>query len=345
MGAGPGFATRAAAARRLLKVGQRMCRRLAPTPALAAVFALASLGACSESLTQLGDLSGATQQLSGWAPVSSVLDGDPPITTSLSDAVFDLDLADPRDLAGPRSLLSLERTPQGGFVLAPGLYEMHTQSYCLKAGTHGPGGGDGYLYAPPKGPARDAVVAIVRNSVAHPRMQQHDIQLLLWAIIARAKFEDLAPELKVVAGQLLTPQQMVSLNRSALDLVPGPALDSALARTPAVVRQVLEAEARMRQLLTHPGSSYGEIEAVAVLAGMVGLGPESRDVPSGRWSKHPDGYYVRYLPRAYSHTLTQIWVPERSPAVGREYDPALHIAVPGNTSRQRLIQSGRSLSP
>ena len=31
-----------------------------------------------------------------------------------------------------------------------------------------------------------------------------------------------------------------------------------------------------------------------------------------------------------------------SPAVGKEYDPATHIAVPGNTARQRLIQSGRA---
>ncbi len=78
-----------------------------------------------------------------------------------------------------------------------------------------------------------------------------------------------------------------------------------------------------------------------MLAGAVGLGPGSRAVPSGRWSLHPDGYYVRYLPQGYSHTVTQIWVPQGSPAVGRDYDPATHIAVPGNTARQRLIQSGR----
>ena len=35
------------------------------------------------------------------------------------------------------------------------------------------------------------------------------------------------------------------------------------------------------------------------------------------------------------------WV-QGSPAVGKEYDGALHIAVPGNTSRQRLVQSGRA---
>ena len=74
---------------------------------------------------------------------------------------------------------------------------------------------------------------------------------------------------------------------------------------------------------------------------MVGIGEGSREVPSGRWSLHPDGYYVRYLPVSYTNTVTQIWVPQGSPAVGKEYDPATHIAVPGNTARQRLMQSGR----
>ena len=50
---------------------------------------------------------------------------------------------------------------------------------------------------------------------------------------------------------------------------------------------------------------------------------------------------MRYLPYGYTNTLVQIWVPQGSPAVGKEYDPATHIAVPGNTARQRLIQSGR----
>ena len=74
----------------------------------------------------------------------------------------------------------------------------------------------------------------------------------------------------------------------------------------------------------------------------VPMGPGSQDIPSGRWSLHPDGYYIRYVPQGYSHTVVGIWVPQGSPAVGKEYDPATHIAVPGNTSRQRLIQSGRA---
>jgi hypothetical protein len=241
-----------------------------------------------------------------------------------------------------RSMLELQRTSNGGFVLQPGYWELPTQSYCLHAGTHGPGGGDGYLHAPPEGAAQEQVVAILRNSVQHPGIAQSDIQQLLWAIIARAKFEDLNPRLKQVASQLLTTRQIATLNRGALDLLPGPALDEAMARMPPLARQIVQAEATLRQMLVDPTASFAQMEAVAVLAGTVGLGPGSRETPSGRWSAHQDGYMIRYLPRGYSHTLVQIWVPRGSTAVGKEYDPAMHIAVPGNTARQRLIQSGRA---
>jgi hypothetical protein len=291
---------------------------------------------------QIGGLGRAAGRLAGRANVDAVLRGDAPITTSLPDARWAVDSLDnftPRE--AKRSLMQLQRTPNGGFVLRPGYYEFHDQSYCLHAGTHGPGGGDGYIYAPPKGPAEDAVMTIVRNSVNRPNIPQHDVQVLLWAIIARSKFEDLDSHLKATATQLLTPRQLAALNRTALDMVPGPALDAATSRMPAFVRQVFMAEAQIRQLVTQPGTSYDQLERVAVLAGMAPMGEGSRAVPSGRWSLHPDGYYIRYLPYSYTNTLVQIWVPQGSPAVGKEYDPATHIAVPGNTARQRLIQSGR----
>jgi hypothetical protein len=275
--------------------------------------------------------------------ISSLLAGKPPITTSLSDAVWEdasKDRFTPQE-AG-RSLMTLQRTPNGGFVLQPGYYSLQAQSYCLKAGTHGPGGGDGYLYAPPKGPAEDAVMTILRNSVQHPEIGQQSIQALLWAIIARAKFEDLSTEHKAVASRLLTPRQLAALNRSALDVVPGPAMDRAMGSVPGPVRQILQAEAQLRQMLTTPGASFAEMERVAVLSGAAPLGEGSRSVPSGRWSLHPDGYWVRYLPSGYSSTRVEIWVPQGSPAVGKEYDPATHVAIPGNTARQRLIQSGRA---
>jgi len=310
-------------------------------------FAVLAAGALAAAFAvpadaQLGGLGRAAGRVAGRLNVDAVLRGDPPITTSLPDARWAVDSLDnftPRE--AKRSLMQLQRTPNGGFVLQPGYYEFHDQSYCLKAGTHGPGGGDGYIFAPPRGPAEDAVMTIVRGSVNKPQIDQHDIQVLLWAIIARTKFEDLDSRLKATAAQLLTPRQLAMLNRTALDMVPGPALDAATNSLPPLVKQVFQAEAQLRQMLTQPGTPYDQLERVAVLAGMAPMGAGSREIPSGRWSLHPDGYYVRYLPASYTNTVVQIWVPQGSPAVGKEYDPATHIAVPGNTARQRLIQSGR----
>jgi len=312
----------------------KMIRVVSLSVSMVALFTLCA----APTYAQFGDLADKLKK-----KTPNLLGGKAPITTSLPDAKWEDASKDgftPREAA--RSLMTLQRTPNGGFVVQYGYYTLQTQSYCLKAGTHGPGGGDGYLYAPPKGPAEDAVMTIVRNSVQHPEIEQHDIQALLWAIIARAKFEDLQSEMKATAAKLLTPRQLASLNRNALDALSGNALTDALGGVPEPLRQIAQAEAQLRQMLTTPGASFADMERVAVLSGAAPLGEGSRQVPSGRWSLHPDGYYVRYIPSGYSSTRVEIWVPQGSPAVGKEYDPATHIAVPGNTARQRLIQSGRA---
>jgi len=278
-------------------------------------------------------------RLAGAAGITAPNIRKEPITTSLADAQW----SDPSkdDFTPPepkRQLSELQRTSSGGFLLEPGYFTFHAQSYCLHAGTHGPGEGDGYLYAPPLGPAKDAVIAIVRNSVQHPEIEQRTIQSLLWAILARAKVEDLSNDLKVAASQLLTPRQLAGLNRNVLDMLSrGPIADN----LPSELRQVLRAEADLRQMLSTPGTSYAQLEQVAVLAGLAPVGTGSMEVPATRWSHHPDGYWIRYLPASYTNTVVEIWVPDEDSGAGEEYDPATHIAVPGNTARQRLMQSAR----
>jgi hypothetical protein len=255
------------------------------------------------SQAQIGGLRRAAQRAVAAAPdPTAMLRGTPPIATNLGDAVWGVDSMDAFTPTDPmRSMLTLQRTPNGGFVLEPGYFEMHAQSYCLHAGTHGPNPGDhgdGYLYAPPRGSADNQVRTILRNSVAHPDIDQHRIQLLLWAIVARAKFEDLQPSLKDAAVRLLSPEELASLNRSALELA-GPALERAMANAPPLVRQALQAEADLRNTLTSASGTFADAERVAVLAGVAPRGEGSRDIPRGRWSLHPDGYYIRYLPQGY----------------------------------------------
>ena len=303
-------------------------------------FAAVSLLTIDAGHAQLGTLRRAIG--GAVAPsLGGLMSGPQPVSTSINDATF----GDPsQDRFTPRAPLqpmtALPRTPQGGFVLAAGYYDYTAQSYCLHAGTHGPGGGDGYLYAPVLGSARDAVTSILQNSVAHPEIDQHDIQQLLWAIVARARFEDLDNRLRVVAVRLLTQRQLAGLNRSALSVLNSGQLQQ-LGLMPPFAQQVLRAESDMRGLLTSGSSSYADMERVAVLGGMAPAGEGSRETPSGRWSAHPDGYLIRYIPTSYSQTRVQIWVAPNSAGVGRTFDPATQVAVPGNTSRQRLAQSGR----
>lgn len=185
------------------------------------------------------------------------------------------------------------------------------------------------------------MASMVRNTVQHPEISQEDIQALIWAMLARAKFSDLSTELKSVASRLLTPKQIVDLNGGALGLLTDDKIAGAFIKEPPILRQIREAEARLRNALTNPASSFADLERIAILTGEVPLGPGSRQVPEGRWSLHPTGYYVRYIPSGYAKTKLEIYVPQGSQAVGKEFDPASHVAVPGNTSRQRLLQSGR----
>jgi len=242
--------------------------------------------------------------------LEGIFEGEPPITTNLSDAVTEVPFLDDFDPKVLVSMTVLHRGPNGGFLLRPGLFELSAQSYCLHAGKYVPGGGDGYLYAPLKGPRADIIHNILQRSVDHPEIPQRDIQVLLWAILSRTKISDMSGEMQLTAAKLLTPEEVFEINGGALGLIPEELLEKALAKLPPQVRQVLEAEARLRGMLTEAGATYDELERVAVRFGDAPLGEGSRDVPLGRWSYRPDGYFIRYFPSGYSRTLIQIYVPE-----------------------------------
>ena len=97
-------------------------------PALKAVCALLLIAACAGvALAQLGGLGGLGDKLKKKTP--NLLGDKQPITTSLSDAKWGDSSKDgftPRE--PERSLMTLQRTPNGGFVLQPGYYEFVDQS-------------------------------------------------------------------------------------------------------------------------------------------------------------------------------------------------------------------------
>ena len=205
-------------------------------------------------------------------------------------------------------LYLLPKASGGGYKLCAGFYEMTNKSYCLHAGTRGPSTGDGYMLAPVLGPKKDVVVLILKNAEKHPEISQHDIQVLLWAIIARTRLADYSTSIKATAVALLSPNDLLKLEGGMLGVLPASVMDKAKQQLPPAVQAVLEAENNIRRLAASGSSSYEEMERYAILAG---IAPQvNNEVPSGTWSLHPDGYYIRYFPSGYSITRVQIFVPQ-----------------------------------
>jgi hypothetical protein len=185
---------------------------------------------------------------------------------------------------------------------------MQVESYCLRIASRGPVGGDGYLNAPLKGGRAAIVRSILQNTWRHPEIPQRTIQLVIWAILARAEYNDLRPDLQAAARALLTAAEIKSIGRSPWDALDTSLGRRAIAGLPAPARQALRAERNLRDMLRRANYTYEDFERLA----MTPIGadePTRREVPRGRWMHHPDGFLIRYLPRGYTSTRVEILVP------------------------------------
>jgi len=244
--------------------------------------------------------------------LDSLLKGEPPISTSLKDAVTEVPFLDDFNPPEPAPMNVLPRAGNNDFMLVrTGVFRFTAASYCLNAGKSAPTTGDGYLFAPLKGTRASIIRHILENSVVRMDVAQRDIQSLVWAILARTKLTKMARPLQLAASKLLSPAEVAALSGASLDAVSDPVLEKAMeeARLAGPVREVLRAESRIRSLATQADASYEDLERAAVLTGTPLPGEGSREVPGGRWSFHPDGYFIRYFPHGYSRTDIEITVP------------------------------------
>lgn len=242
--------------------------------------------------------------------LGKMTEGEPPITSSIKDAVTGISFLDDFDPPVFIPMTVLPRTTQGAFILErPGLYAFTAKSYCLKAGTYAPTTGDGYILAPLAGPKSAPVRRLLHATYTHPEITQREIQVLLWAIIARTKISDMPRDYQVTAAKVLSPKDIFELNNGALGLVPEDMMDEAFRGVSPAVRTILEAEARLRTKMTQGETSYEELEEIAVRFGAAPAGEDDEYIPWGRWSFHPDGYFIRFLPRGYTSNNIQVYVP------------------------------------
>jgi len=248
--------------------------------------------------------------------VDALLKREPTLTTSLADVAPEIPYLDDYNPGEFAPLIEVPRDTQTHYLRYPGLYEFVAQSYCLHAGSYGPRSGNGYLYAPLKGRRADVINDILSNSVRHPEVPQKDIQLLVWGVLAESKVSTMSPNLQEAAEKLLTKKQISSLNGGALGQIPPEVRSKLLPQLPPLARMAFDAENSLRGMLSQQTlPAFQEVERVAVLTGDPPANlrdpSKEKEVPSGRWSYHPNGYFIRMFPSSYYRTKVQIYEPEQ----------------------------------
>jgi hypothetical protein len=243
--------------------------------------------------------------------INKLLLGKDAITTSLDDAKYEVPEMDDFE---PKVVLpgsELPRNIDGSFFMFPGVWEFHLKSYCMKAGTFGPpkSGGSGHLYAPLEGPKAEIIQALLKNGYKHPNIKQREIQVLIWAIIAKQSLVDMPGTYMLTAAQLLSPEQLLKLNDGVVRKFAQNEMLEMISKMPQPVKEVLEAENNMRSLLTNVNTKYEDLERVAMLAGVMPE-DEGRKIKKGRWSITPQGYYIRYFANGYQNMTVQVYVKE-----------------------------------
>jgi hypothetical protein len=256
-----------------------------------------------------------------------------PITTSFSDVDKTRYLDDSfGNDATYSNIFKQPYTGGKGFTLQPGFYEGSFQSFCIKVGTVMPGRGNGRFYAPLKGPKADILETIINAYEKDSQLKQRQVQLLLWAIIAKTDFYKMQGEVKVTALKLLSEEQIARLSKGALDNLARKQLNK-LAYKSQTTRDILLAENTLRGTYYQGYKDYKDFEDVAMLAGVE---PIIQGFDKGRWIKHPDGFFIRYYTSGYQKTITQLYIPEELGE--RNFNPSNNVAVPAGYG-QRLIQT------
>ncbi len=236
--------------------------------------------------------------------VSQLLSGQDAVSTSLANAVTGIPFLNDYQPFIVAPLEAGSRGAGGGFDVPAGSYVFEARSYCLHAGKYFAVGGSGYLYAPLKGSKAQIIRTILERSAVHLEVPQHDVQLLIWAILARVRTSDLSPQLQADAAKLLLPSQILLLNSSAIGVVPEGQFGTLLAKIPDSLQPVVQTENSMRGLLAS-NATYEAMERVAVPQS-----PQHRTTLSPvRWSFAPQGYFVWYIPHGFSWTTTFVDVP------------------------------------
>lgn len=152
---------------------------------------------------------------------------EPGLTTCLDDANTDVAFLDDFQPPSFHPLAEMPRIEGYGYVLAvPGCYELDAPTFCLHAGSYGPGGGDGYALARLRGKTAAMVHEALWGWTKHPEIPQGHVQVIVWALAERRAISELPAERQAVALALLGAEGVAAANAAARGPEPSlPGLD------------------------------------------------------------------------------------------------------------------------
>jgi hypothetical protein len=282
-----------------------------PRPRLAAGIAAAVLALAVPMAAQFPHLprlplpSGSIDELA----TERLLRREPPISTDLSDAVTQAPFLDDYNPPEPLPLAALGYDANGVYHVFGGDFAVTLQTYCLHAGAYAPSSGDGYAYADLHGPESTIVRHVLQRSVRARDIPQTTIQMLVWTILSRTRPNTLNGELRQAAERLLDKQELSSLNGGALGVIPDDLRMRITPRLPEAVQRTIEIDNRIRSLAAQSGLTFEDWKAIAVPAGRAIARGGAPALPSGRWSYHKDGYFIRFKPSSFLETRVEVSVP------------------------------------
>lgn len=239
--------------------------------------------------------------------LDNLLKGEDPLTTTIKDIkLLGWPELDQVNLVTPRTLENADRSETGTFKLKPGSYTAELQTFCARGYTYGPTQGMGYVIGDWKGSKAAFLQSLMRAYGQKGGVDQKDVQLLVWSVLARVKPQNMSLEAKRALVHLMGQDAERLVADGAMDYLNDSAMKEVSRRLTPALRPFFEADNKMRGLFAKAGTSYQEFERLGVLEAKE---PLKTSVPRGRWNLNPKGYLVRFFPAGYSQVKTEIIVP------------------------------------
>lgn len=262
-----------------------------------------------------------------------------PLSTSLKDVTTEgWPVFDGYDPVEVKDLKSAPLDDRGRFVLTPGVWKGTIDSFCGRSASYGPQRGLGYLLGPWKGPKAALIETILRRYSQNKNVSQQDTQLLIWAIIARAKPQSWQGGARTAALALLTQREMSDLGRDVVDFLSDEVMERVMRRADAALRPVYQAENQVRRAVSQANAPFGDLERLMVTEPKEAL---ASSIPRGRWVWARGGTLMRMIPNSYKKTELTIIVPEPARLVRDAQKRVVRLEYPIGTGFEMEYDDSR----